>query len=80
MLDDVNLGGRWGSDPEFPHPLAGDADWWSLYVRRAVSGRHIKGISRRPAHLYGISKKTSHCNQGKFTITSYHGTAEVNEA
>jgi hypothetical protein len=55
-------------------------NWWSLYVRLAVPGRHTEAISSRPALVYGIAKKTSHGNQAKVTITSYHGKAEAIEA
>lgn len=55
-------------------------NWWSLYVRLAVPGRHTEAISSRPALVYGIAKKTSHGNQAKVTIRSYHGKAEVIEA
>jgi hypothetical protein len=52
-------------------------NWWSLYVRLAVPGRHTEAITSRPALVYGIAKQTKHGNQTKVTITSCHGKAEV---
>jgi len=54
-------------------------NWWSLYVRLAVPGRHTEAISSRPALVYGIAKQTRHGNQAKVTITSYHGKADAIE-
>ncbi|HEU0124190.1 MAG TPA: transposase [Bryobacteraceae bacterium] len=55
-------------------------NWWSLYVRLAVPGRHTEAIPSRPALVHGIAKQTKHGNQTKVTITSCHGKAEVIEA
>ena len=52
-------------------------NWWSLYVRLAVPGRHTEAITSRPALVYWIAKQTKHGNQAKVTITSCHGKAEV---
>lgn len=52
-------------------------NWWSLWVRLAVPGRHTEAVTSRPALVYGVAKRTTHGNQSKVTITSCHGKAEV---
>jgi hypothetical protein len=54
-------------------------NWWSLWVRLAVPGRHTEAVTSRPALVYGVAKRTTHGNQSKVTITSCHGKAEVIE-
>jgi hypothetical protein len=54
-------------------------NWWSLYVRLALPGRHTEAVTSRPALVYGIAKQTTHGNQSKVTITSCHGKADVIE-
>lgn len=51
-------------------------NWWSLYVRLALPGRHSEAVTSRPALVYGIAKQTRHGNQSRVTITSCHGKAE----
>jgi hypothetical protein len=51
-------------------------NWWSLWVRLAVPGRHTEAVTSRPALVYGVAKRTTHGNQSKVTITSCHGKAE----
>jgi hypothetical protein len=52
-------------------------NWWSLWVRLAVPGRHTEAVTSRPALVYGVAKRTTHGNQSRVTITSCHGRAEV---
>lgn len=51
-------------------------NWWSLYVRLALPGRHTEATSSRPALVYGIARQTRHSNQTTLTITSNHGKAK----
>lgn len=47
-------------------------NWWSLFVRLAIPGKHAEAITSRPLLLHAIGKKTEHGGQTKVTITSTH--------
>jgi len=48
-------------------------NWWSLFVRLAIPGRHAEAITSRPLLLYAVGKQTQHGGQTKITLTSIHG-------
>jgi hypothetical protein len=50
-------------------------NWWSLYTRLAIPGRHTEALTSRPLLLHGIARKTKHSQQARLTITSAHGKA-----
>jgi hypothetical protein len=50
-------------------------NWWSLYTRLAIPGRHTEALTSRPLLLQGIARKTTHSQRQRLTITSAHGKA-----
>lgn len=50
-------------------------NWWSLFTRLAIPGRHTEATTSRPLLLHGIGRQTKHGNQTTLTITSNHAQA-----
>jgi hypothetical protein len=48
-------------------------NWWSIYTRLALPGRHTEAVTSRPLLLHGIARETTHSQRTKLTITSSHG-------
>ena len=48
-------------------------NWWNLFVRLAVSDKHLEAITSRPLLLQGVGKLTHHSGQQTLTITHSHG-------
>lgn len=51
-------------------------NWWSLFARLAIPGKHAEAITSRPLLLHAVGKQTRHAGQTRLTITSMHGKAE----
>lgn len=51
-------------------------NWWSLFVRLAVPGKHAEAITSRPLLLSAIGRKTSHAGQTKLKVTNLHANAQ----
>ena len=45
-------------------------NWWSLYTRLALPGKHTEATTSRPMLVYGLGKKTRHSQQTTLTVTS----------
>jgi len=48
-------------------------NWWNLFVRLAVSDKHLEAITSRPLLLQGVGKLSHHSGQQTLTITQSHG-------
>ena len=46
---------------------------WNLFVRLAVSDKHLEAITSRPLLLHGIGKLVRHGGKKTLTITQSHG-------
>ena len=55
-------------------------NWWSLYTRLALPGKHTEATTSRPMLVYGLGKKTRHSQQTTLTVTSNHGRAKKIQA
>jgi hypothetical protein len=51
-------------------------NWWSLFVRLAIPGRHAEAITSRPLLLQAVGRQTRHAGQTTLTITSMHAHVE----
>jgi hypothetical protein len=51
-------------------------DWWNLFVRLAIPGKHHEAITSRPLLLSSIGRLTEHSRQKRLVITSTHGNIE----
>jgi hypothetical protein len=51
-------------------------NWWSIFVRLAIPGRHAEAITSRPLMLHGVARQTTHAGQRRLTITSTHASSE----
>ncbi len=47
-------------------------NWWSLFARLAIPGRHAEAITSRPLLLHAVGKQTQHAGQKRLTLTSTH--------
>ncbi|MEY4587930.1 MAG: hypothetical protein RL497_6, partial [Pseudomonadota bacterium] len=47
-------------------------NWWNLYTRLALPGKHHEAITSRPLLLSSIGRLTTHSAQKTLTITSMH--------
>lgn len=50
-------------------------NWWTLFTRLAIPGRHTEALTSRPLLLSGVARQTTHSNQTTLTITSAHAQA-----
>ena len=50
-------------------------NWWTLFTRLAIPGKHAEAITTRPLLLHAVGKQTRHAGQTKLTITSSHAKA-----
>lgn len=55
-------------------------NWWSLYTRLALPGKHTEAATNRPMLVYGLGKKTRHSQQTRLTVTSNHGRTKQIQA
>lgn len=47
-------------------------NWWTIFARLAVPGKHIEGTTSRPLLLHSIGRSTSHGGQTTIHLTSTH--------
>ena len=47
-------------------------NWWNLFSRLAVPGKHIEALTSRPLLLHAVGKQTQHAGQTTLTLTSMH--------
>lgn len=52
-------------------------NWWTIFMRLAISDRHAEAITSRPLALHGIARRTRHSNQTKVEVTSTHSKAPI---
>ncbi|MDH3693676.1 MAG: transposase [Gammaproteobacteria bacterium] len=52
-------------------------NWWNLFVRLAVPGKHLEAITSRPLLLHGVGKLSHHSGKRTLTITHNHGRHEA---
>jgi hypothetical protein len=52
-------------------------NWWSMFVRLAIPGRHAEAITSRPLLLTAVGTQTRHQGQTTLTLTSAH--AQTNQ-
>lgn len=56
-------------------------NWWSLFTRLVIPGRHAEAATSRPLLLHAIARQVRHGRERVVTITSTHGkAAEIREA
>jgi len=51
-------------------------NWWSLYTRLALPGKHTEATTSRPMLVHGLGKKTRHSQPTTLTVTINHGRAK----
>jgi len=47
-------------------------NWWTIFMRLGIPGKHAEAITSRPLALHGIARQTRHANQTTVEITSTH--------
>lgn len=52
-------------------------NWWTIFMRLGIPGKHAEAISSRPLALHGIARRTRHANQTTVEVTSMHSKASV---
>jgi hypothetical protein len=52
-------------------------NWWTLFTRLAVPGKHAEAITSRPLLLHAVGKQTKHAGQTRLTITSSHAKSQA---
>lgn len=56
-------------------------NWWNLYTRLALPGKHHEAITSRPLLLSSIGRLTTHSGQKTLTLTSMHNdTPKITQA
>lgn len=55
-------------------------DWWSLYTRLVLPGRHRESITSRPLLMGGVARKTEHAGQKHITVKLMHAACERTKA
>ncbi len=56
-------------------------NWWSLFTRLVIPGRHAEAITSRPLLLHAIARQVNHGRERVVTITTLHGkTKEIQKA
>lgn len=50
-------------------------NWWTIFMRLGIPGKHAEAITSRPLALHGIARQTRHGNQTTVEITSTHAKA-----
>lgn len=54
-------------------------NWWTLFTRLAIPGKHAEAITSRPLLLHAIGQQVDHGRQKRVRITSMHGDRGVVE-
>jgi len=52
-------------------------NWWSLFTRLVIPGRHAEAVTSRPLLLHAIARQVRHGREKTLIITSTHGKAEA---
>src|SRR5438046_7010318 len=52
-------------------------NWWTIFMRLGIPGKHAEAITSRPLALHGIARRTRHSNQTTVEVTSTHSKALV---
>jgi hypothetical protein len=47
-------------------------NWWTVFMRLGIPGKHAEAITSRPLALHGIARQTRHGNQTTVELTSMH--------
>jgi hypothetical protein len=56
-------------------------NWWTIFMRLGIPGKHAEAITSRPLALQGVARQTRHGNQTTVEITSTHArAAQIAEA
>ena len=50
-------------------------NWWTIFMRLGMPGKHAEAITARPLALHAIARQTRHGNQTTVEITSTHAKA-----
>lgn len=50
-------------------------NWWTIFMRLGIPGKHAEAITSRPLALHAIARQTRHGNQTTVEITSTHAKA-----
>ena len=50
-------------------------NWWSLFTRLAIPGKHAEAITSRPLLLNAVGKQTKHGGKTTLTVSSMHAKA-----
>lgn len=50
-------------------------NWWTIFMRLGMPGKHAEAITSRPLALHAIARQTRHGNQTTVEITSTHAKA-----
>jgi hypothetical protein len=50
-------------------------NWWTIFVRLAVPGKHLEGITSRPLMLHAIGRQTRHAGYKRLKVTNTHAKA-----
>jgi len=52
-------------------------NWWTIFVRLAVPGKHLEGITSRPLMLQAIGRQTRHAGYKTLKVTNTHAKASA---
>src|ERR1039458_2686879 len=50
-------------------------NWWTIFMRLGIPGKHAEAITSRPLALQGVARQTRHGNQTTVEIPSTHAKA-----
>lgn len=55
-------------------------NWWSLYARLVIPGRHSEAVTSRPKLLGGVARKTEHAGTRTLAVKLMHTASEATKA
>lgn len=55
-------------------------NWWNLYARLTLPGKHREAITSRPLLLGGVARKTEHSGQRHISVKLLHAACEKTKA
>jgi hypothetical protein len=50
-------------------------NWWTIFMRLGIPGKHAEAVSSRPLALHGIARRIRHSHQTTIEVTSTHSKA-----